>query len=56
MAEEEALPNRGSEIFGSTLSICILSTGTLIWRIVYGVQSKRKLLVCDYLLMVAAVC
>ncbi|KAF1971168.1 hypothetical protein BU23DRAFT_471896 [Bimuria novae-zelandiae CBS 107.79] len=54
MAEEELWPNRGAEIIGSTLSICILSTGMLIWRIVYGIQSKRKLLVCDYLLIVAA--
>ncbi|KAJ4301340.1 hypothetical protein N0V90_003432 [Kalmusia sp. IMI 367209] len=52
MADE--WPNRGPEILGSSLSICILSTMILIWRIVYGVKSKRKILICDYLLIVAA--
>ncbi|KAF2265374.1 hypothetical protein CC78DRAFT_532450 [Lojkania enalia] len=46
-------PNRGAEILGSSLSICILSTAILVWRIVYGVK-KRKLLVCDYLLIISA--
>lgn len=53
MAEE--WPNRGPEILGSSLSICILSVIILVWRIAYGIESKRKLMVCDYLLIVAAV-
>lgn len=51
----ETWPNRGGQILGATLSICILSTAILIWRIAYGIQSKRKILFCDYLLIVAAV-
>ncbi|KAK7184817.1 hypothetical protein DPSP01_002210 [Paraphaeosphaeria sporulosa] len=54
MNEDGTWPNRGGQILGATLSICILSTGILIWRIVYGIQSKRKLMICDYLLIVAA--
>jgi hypothetical protein len=56
MSEVGPLPNRGPQILGATLSICILSTGILIWRIAYGIHSKRKLLVCDFLLIIAAVC
>ena len=48
-------PNRRIEIILSTTIICILSALILLWRIVYGVANKRKLMVCDYLLMIAAV-
>ncbi|KAF2002174.1 hypothetical protein P154DRAFT_618904 [Amniculicola lignicola CBS 123094] len=48
-------PDRKVEILASTTVICILSTAILIWRVVYGVLNKRKLLLCDYLLIVAAV-
>ncbi|KAJ4344818.1 uncharacterized protein N0V89_012562 [Didymosphaeria variabile] len=54
MNEDGTWSDRGSQILGSTLSICILSTGILVWRIIYGIQSKRKIMVCDYLLIVAA--
>ncbi|KAL5376934.1 hypothetical protein PMIN06_011264 [Paraphaeosphaeria minitans] len=54
MNDDGTWPNRGGQILGSTLSICALSTSILIWRIVYGVQSKRKIMICDYLLIVAA--
>jgi hypothetical protein len=46
---------RGLEILLSTVIIAAISTLILIWRIVYGVKSKRKLLLCDYLLVIAAV-
>lgn len=48
-------PNRKHEILGTTISIGILSTIVLIWRVVYAVQNKRKLLFCDYLLIFAGV-
>lgn len=55
MNEDGTWPNKGGQILGSTLSICILSTAIVVWRIIYGFQSKRKLMVCDYLLILATV-
>jgi hypothetical protein len=52
---QQEWPNRGVEILVSTVILCILSTLILIWRVIYGVKTKRKMLVCDYLLIVAAV-
>ncbi|KAF2752118.1 hypothetical protein M011DRAFT_393212 [Sporormia fimetaria CBS 119925] len=49
------LPDRGLEILLSTVTIAILATLVLIWRVVYGIMTKRKLLLCDYLLIVAAI-
>lgn len=54
-AAQQEWPNRGVEILASTVILCILSTLILIWRVIYGVKTKRKMLVCDYLLIVAAV-
>ncbi|KAF2440893.1 hypothetical protein P171DRAFT_327986, partial [Karstenula rhodostoma CBS 690.94] len=54
MNEDGTWPDLGGRILGATWSICILSTGILIWRIVYGIQSRRKIMICDYLLIVAA--
>lgn len=48
-------PDRRHEILGTTISIGILSTLVLVWRVVYAVQNKRKLLFCDYLLILAGV-
>lgn len=47
--------NRGLEVLLSTVIIAVLSTIILIWRIVYGIKTKRKLLLCDYLLVISAV-
>jgi hypothetical protein len=55
MADTQQWPNRRNEILGTTISVGILSTIVLIWRVVYAVQNKRKLLFCDYLLMLAGV-
>lgn len=52
---QQEWPNRRMEILLSTVIICILSTLFLAWRIVYAVIKKRKLLLCDYLLIIAAV-
>ncbi|KAF2708442.1 hypothetical protein K504DRAFT_535041 [Pleomassaria siparia CBS 279.74] len=52
-AEQQEWPNRGLEIILSTTIVCVLSTLLLIWRIVYGLMQKRRLLLCDYLLVVA---
>lgn len=52
---QQQWPNRRDEILGSTVPICIIATVFLIWRVVYGILSKRKLLLCDYLLVIAAV-
>jgi hypothetical protein len=52
---EQKGDDRGLEILLSTVIIAALSTLILIWRIVYGVKTKRKLLLCDYLLVISAV-
>lgn len=48
-------PDRRVEILASTVTLCVAATLMLIWRIAYGVHSKRRLLLCDYLLIIAAV-
>jgi len=53
--QQQDWPDRRVEILLSTVIIAILSTLVLIWRVVYGVVNRRKLLVCDYLLIIAAV-
>lgn len=53
--QQQDWPNRRHEILGSTAPIAFISTGFVIWRVVYGIRGKRKLLICDYLLIVAAV-
>jgi hypothetical protein len=52
---QQQWPDRRNEILGTTVSVGILSTIVLIWRVVYAVQNKRKLLFCDYLLILAGV-
>lgn len=52
---QQEWPDRKHEILGSTLSIGFLSTIMLIWRVVYAMMNKRKLLLCDYLLILAGV-
>lgn len=52
---QQEWPNRRNEILGSTLSIGFLSTIMLVWRVVYAIRNKRKLLFCDYLLVIAGV-
>jgi hypothetical protein len=53
--EEQDWPNRRTQILASTVPIGFLSTLFLIWRVVYGTRNKRKLLTCDYLLVLATV-
>ncbi|KAJ8113398.1 hypothetical protein OPT61_g4462 [Boeremia exigua] len=54
MAEaQQEWPDRRFEILWSTISIGVLSTLMLIWRVIYAVMNKRKLLFCDYLLILA---
>ena len=50
---QQEWPNRRNEILGSTVSIGLLSTIMLIWRVAYAIKNKRKLLFCDYLLVIA---
>ena len=52
---QQVWPDRSVEILGSTVSICILSTIILIWRVAYGVRKKRNMLLCDGLLVIAGV-
>lgn len=52
---QQAWPNRKHEILGSTISVGILSTLMLVWRVAYAMMNKRKLLFCDYLLILAGV-
>ncbi|CAN9266579.1 unnamed protein product [Alternaria alternata] len=53
-AKQQVWPNRGLEILVSSYILSSLSICTLAWRIVYGIRTKRKLLICDYLLLIAA--
>jgi len=48
-------PDRRVGILAATVPICIISSLVLIWRVVYGIKTKRKLMLCDYLLVIAAV-
>ncbi|KAF1846927.1 uncharacterized protein K460DRAFT_329752 [Cucurbitaria berberidis CBS 394.84] len=52
--QQQEWPNRRLEILVPTTILCVLSTLVLVWRVVYGLKNKRKLLVCDYLLIIAA--
>jgi hypothetical protein len=53
--EQREWPNRGLEIFVVGIVLCVLSTSVLAWRIVYGIRTKRKFLLSDFLLIIAAV-
>ncbi|KAF2795036.1 hypothetical protein K505DRAFT_240769 [Melanomma pulvis-pyrius CBS 109.77] len=52
---QQEWPNRRTEILLSTAIICVLSTLFLAWRVIYAVVKKRKLLLCDYLLIIATI-
>ncbi|KAF1933164.1 uncharacterized protein M421DRAFT_191060 [Didymella exigua CBS 183.55] len=52
---QQEWPDRRNQILGTTISIGILSTAVLLWRVVYAIQNKRKLLFCDYLLIFAGI-
>jgi len=54
-SQQQHWANREADILGSTVPTCVLSTAILIWRVAYGIKSKRKLLLCDYLLILAQV-
>jgi multisubunit Na+/H+ antiporter MnhF subunit len=54
-AQQDAWPNRRLEMLVPTTNLCVLSTLVFIWRIIYGNKNKRKLLICDILLAIAAV-
>jgi multisubunit Na+/H+ antiporter MnhF subunit len=53
--EQEHWPDRTLGILVPTTILCIISTVLLMWRVIYGIRTKRKLLICDYLLIVATV-
>jgi len=53
--QQNEWPDRRLEILIPSYILCTLSTSTLAWRMVYGIRTKRKLLICDYLLLIAAV-
>lgn len=53
--QQQEWPNRNLEILIPTTTLCVLSSLVLIWRLVYGVKQNRKLMLCDYLLILAAV-
>jgi hypothetical protein len=53
--QQQQWPNRRGEILGATVPIGILSIAILVWRVAYGIKTRRKLLLCDYLLLLAAV-
>jgi len=49
-------PNERLKILIPTWILCIISTGFVLWRIVYGLMQKRKFMTADYLLIIATVC
>lgn len=53
--QQQEWPNRRLEVLIPTTTLCVLSSLVLIWRVVVGMKQKRKLMLCDYLLIVAAV-
>ncbi|CAO2649879.1 Nn.00g011710.m01.CDS01 [Neocucurbitaria sp. VM-36] len=55
MADEtpQEWPNQRLKILIPTWTLLFISTGFLIWRVVYGVMQKRKFMICDYLLITA---
>jgi hypothetical protein len=54
-APQQDWPNRKVDILGSTVPVCVLSTVVLVWRVAYGIHTKRRLFLGDYLLILAAV-
>jgi len=48
-------PNERLRILIPTWTLCVISTGFVLWRIVYGLMQKRKFMTADYLLMIATV-
>lgn len=54
-AEQQDWPDRTLNILVPTTILCVLSTAVFIWRLVYGIEAKRKLVLCDYLLIIATV-
>jgi hypothetical protein len=53
---QQGWPDRALNILIPTITLCILSTAVLVWRLVYGIKAKRRLMLWDYLLIIAAVC
>ncbi|KAF2825878.1 hypothetical protein CC86DRAFT_36101 [Ophiobolus disseminans] len=51
--QQQHWPNRGGEVLGSTVPIGVLSTGVLIWRMLYGIKTRKKLFLGDCLLILA---
>ncbi len=54
-AAAQEWPDRRLKVMVPVWSLLIASTGFLIWRVVYGLTSRRRFLVCDYLLIIAGV-
>jgi uncharacterized membrane protein YqjE len=48
-------PNDRLKILVPCNVLMIIATIFLIWKLVYGFQSGRRLLLCDYLLILAQV-
>jgi hypothetical protein len=48
-------PNHRLKVMVPMWSLLTVSTAFLVWRIAYGIKSRRRFLVCDYLLIVACV-
>jgi hypothetical protein len=53
---QQEWPDRALNILIPTTTLCVLSTAVLVWRLVYGIKAKRRLMLWDYLLIIAAVC
>ncbi|KAF1846285.1 uncharacterized protein K460DRAFT_339379 [Cucurbitaria berberidis CBS 394.84] len=52
-AAPQEWPNHAVKILVPSYALMILSTGFVVWRIVYGVMQSRKFMACDYMLIIA---
>ena len=48
-------PNHRLKILVPGWTLMILSSIFLTWRVIYGLRQGRKFMLCDYLLIIAAV-
>ncbi|KAL6708788.1 hypothetical protein ACN47E_002484 [Coniothyrium glycines] len=49
----QAFPDHRLKAMVPMWTLSIISTAFLLWRIAYGISSRRRFLVCDYLLIIA---
>jgi hypothetical protein len=48
-------PNRRAAILARTTILVVISKLFVIWRVIYGIENKRKGMICDALLCIVVV-